>query len=293
MISRSRIASALAAIILLPMTPALAADYDPPIYVDQAPDYQPVEVGSGWYLRGDVGYAFSHPFDDTSNNPGFSHSRTLFDGSVGMGYHFNDYLRADLNLGILPSNKFGDSVDTTCSGSTTTTVFDNTSGTITSQVTARPTTQPCKGSSNALNKAYSLMANGYVDLGTYVGITPYIGAGAGVVYDKYASTIGAKNCVTPPPSSVVGNGTTTTTQFNCDDPAGYDGQVSSKASYDFAYSLAAGLSYQVTKNVSVDLGYEYLSIPSARYVAYDNGLFNVHKGVNFQTVKLGLRYDLW
>ncbi|TIV28853.1 MAG: porin family protein, partial [Mesorhizobium sp.] len=44
MTSRSRIASALAATILLPMTPALAADYDPPIYVDQAPDYQPVEV---------------------------------------------------------------------------------------------------------------------------------------------------------------------------------------------------------------------------------------------------------
>jgi opacity protein-like surface antigen len=289
---KSRIALALAAIVLMPVTQAASADYDPPIYVDQAPDYQPVEVGSGWYLRGDVGYAFSHPFDDTSNNPGFSHSRTLFDASVGMGYHFNDYLRADLNLGILPSNKFGDSVDTTCSGSTTTTIVDNTSGTITSQTTASGTTQPCKGSSNALNKAYSLMANGYVDLGTYVGITPYIGAGVGVVYDKYASAIGAKNCVESA-SSVVGNGTTTTTQFNCDDPAGYDGQVSSKASYDFAYSLAAGLSYQATKNVSVDLGYEYLSIPSAQYVAYDNGLFNVHKGVNFQTVKLGLRYDLW
>ena len=288
----SRIASALVAT-LLPLTPALAADYDPPIYVDQAPDYKPVEVGSGWYLRGDVGYAFSHRFDETSNNPGFSSSRTLFDGSVGMGYHFNDFLRADLNLGILPSNKFSDSVDTTCSGSTTTTVVNNTSGTITSQVTARPTTQPCKGSSNALNKAYSLMADGYVDLGTYVGITPYIGAGAGVVYDKYASTIGAKNCVTPSPSSVVSNGSTITTQFNCDDPAGYNGQVSSKASYDFAYSLAAGLSYQATRNVSVDLAYEYLSIPSAQYVAYDNGLFNVHKGVNFQTIKLGLRYDLW
>ncbi|WP_292667936.1 hypothetical protein [Mesorhizobium sp.] len=49
----------------------------------------------------------------------------------------------------------------------------------------------------------------------------------------------------------------------------------------------------MTRNVSVDLGYEYLSVPSAKYVAYDNGLFNVHKGVNFQTVKLGLRYDLW
>lgn len=289
---KSRIALAVAAAFLLPLTPAGAADYDPPIYVDQAPDYQPVEVGSGWYLRGDVGYAFSHKFDDTSNNPGFSSSQTLFDGSIGMGYHFNDYFRADLNFGILPSNKFGDSVDTTCAGSTTTTAVDNLSGSITSQITTRPTTQPCKGSSDASNKAYSLMANGYVDLGTYVGITPYIGAGAGVVYSKRSSTVGAKNCV-PTSSSVVSNGSTVTTQFNCDDPAGYNGQVSSKASYDFAYALAAGLSYQVTKNLSVDLGYEYFAVPGAEYVAYDNGAFDVHKGVNYQTVKLGLRYDLW
>jgi opacity protein-like surface antigen len=288
----SRIASALAAIVFLPLTPAVAADYDPPIYVDQAPDYKPVEVGSGWYLRGDVGYAVNHRYDESSNNPGFSSSRTLFDADIGMGYHFNDYLRADLNLGILPSNKFGDSIDTTCAGSTTTTIVNNTTGTITSQTTVPGTTQPCKGSSNALNKAYSLMANGYVDLGTYVGITPYVGAGAGVVYSKYSSAIGAKNCI-PTTSSVVGSGNTVTTQFNCNDPAGYNGQVSSKASYDLAYSLAAGLSYQVTRNVSVDLGYEFLSIPSAKYVAYDNGLFNVHKGVNFQTVKVGLRYDLW
>ena len=215
---KSRIALAVAAAFLLPLTPAGAADYDPPIYVDQAPDYQPVEVGSGWYLRGDVGYAFSHKFDDTSNNPGFSSSQTLFDGSIGMGYHFNDYFRADLNFGILPSNKFGDSIDTTCAGSTTTTTTDNISNTITSQITTRPTSQPCKGSSDASNKAYSLMANGYVDLGTYVGITPYIGAGAGVVYSKRSSTVGAKNCV-PTSSSVVSNGSTINTQFNCDDPA--------------------------------------------------------------------------
>ena len=39
--------------------PALAADYDPPIVIDAVDDYVPVEVGNGWYLRGDLGYAFS------------------------------------------------------------------------------------------------------------------------------------------------------------------------------------------------------------------------------------------
>ena len=55
MVLKSRIALALAAIMLMPVTQASSADYDPPIYVDQAPDYVPVEVGSGWYLRGDIG----------------------------------------------------------------------------------------------------------------------------------------------------------------------------------------------------------------------------------------------
>ncbi|MEW6632153.1 MAG: outer membrane beta-barrel protein [Pseudomonadota bacterium] len=288
----SRIASVLAAIVLLPLQPVLAADYDPPIYVDQAPDYKPVEVGSGWYLRGDVGYAFNKPFEDNVNAPGFSSSRSMFDGSVGMGYHFNDYLRADLNFGILPSNTFGDSLMTTCNGSVTTTVVDNTSGTITSQTNV-PGTTPCQGSSQASNKAYSLMANGYVDLGTYVGITPYVGGGVGVVYSKYSTAIGAKDCVAPAANSTVGNGFTTTTQFNCDDPAGYSGSVTASSHYDFAYSLAAGLSYQVTKNVSVDVGYEYFAMPGAQYVAYDGGAFNVHKGLDYQSVKLGLRYDLW
>ena len=37
---------------------AFAADYDPPIVVDQPVEDVPVEVGSGWYLRGDIGYNF-------------------------------------------------------------------------------------------------------------------------------------------------------------------------------------------------------------------------------------------
>ncbi len=51
-----RLALSLAA--LAPFAAANAADYDPPIVIDDAAEYVPVEVGSGWYLRGDVGYVF-------------------------------------------------------------------------------------------------------------------------------------------------------------------------------------------------------------------------------------------
>ncbi|SFO47664.1 Opacity protein [Mesorhizobium sp. NFR06] len=286
MISRSRIASVLAAIILLPMTPALAADYDPPIYADQAPDYQPVEVGSGWYLRGDVGYAFSHPFKHEETSSGtlnsFTDESSLFTGSIGMGYHVNDYLRVELNGGILPTDKFAakDKLGATCDGHT---LVDDGFGTINSVATS----QACDLSDNASNKGYSVMANGYVDLGTYVGLTPYIGGGIGLAYNKYYRSLGARDCVEVPANSAGTGG------FFCDDPAGYEGQTDTAAKFNLAYSIAAGLSYQVTKNVSVDLGYEYFSVPSAKYVAYDGGAFNIRKGIDYQTVKLGLRYDLW
>ena len=34
-----------------------AADFDLPVVVDEAPEFVPVEIGSGWYLRGDIGYS--------------------------------------------------------------------------------------------------------------------------------------------------------------------------------------------------------------------------------------------
>ncbi|MES0042512.1 outer membrane beta-barrel protein [Mesorhizobium sp. M0091] len=279
-------APALAALALALLTPAQAADYDPPIYVDQAPDYQPVEVGSGWYLRGDVGYAFSHPFEHEEATTGplnsFTDESSLFTGSFGMGYHVNDYLRVELNGGILPTDKFGEhaKLAATCDGHT---LVDDGFGTINSVAA----TQACDLSDNASNKGYSIMANGYVDLGTYVGITPYLGGGIGVAYNKYYRSIGAKDCVEVAPNSSGTGG------FSCDDPAGYEGATDKEGKFNLAYSIGAGLSYQVAKNVSVDLGYEYFSVPEGKYVAYDSGAFNIHKGINYQTVKLGLRYDLW
>ncbi|KUM23267.1 hypothetical protein AU467_10010 [Mesorhizobium loti] len=258
---KSRIASALAAT-LLPLTPALAADYDPPIYVDQAPDYQPVEVGSGWYLRGDVSYLAQKSFKNgdftfpatTNTNKSFSESEDAYFASIGVGYHFNDYLRADLNLGYLPGNKVSFSYDDTAT------------------VVAPATATVASG--NLKNFAVSGILNGYVDLGTYVGLTPYVGAGVGIVRSKYDLSA----------SYFTDNGDAT------DDFV----EHSSKAKYSVAYTLNAGVAYQVSKNVLIDLGYQYFSAPDAEYItAASLNSFPVHKGISNHQVKLGLRYDLW
>lgn len=261
MISRSRIASALAATILLPMTPALAADYDPPVYADQAPDYQPVEVGSGWYLRGDVAYLPQKTFENGDftfpsaiASESFSESEDAYFASVGFGYHFNDYLRADLNLGYLPGNKASFSYDDTA--------------TVVAPATATV------GAGSLKNYAFSGILNGYVDLGTYVGVTPYIGAGIGVVQSRYSLSAD---------------------YFTDNGDASDDFSVrSSKTKYSLAYTLNAGLAYQVSKNVLIDLGYQYFSAPDAEYVtATSLNTFPVHKGISNHQIKLGLRYDLW
>ena len=63
----SRILLAAAATAAIASTPALAADYDPPIVVDKAPEFVPVEVGNGWYLRGDLGYSFGAEANGQAN----------------------------------------------------------------------------------------------------------------------------------------------------------------------------------------------------------------------------------
>jgi opacity protein-like surface antigen len=108
---------------------ALSADYDPPIYVEQAADeYQPVEVGSGWYLRGDVSYDFKRGYkngrrfaddyvidDSYISDLGWigpvdlnsvDDSRMPVSVSLGAGFHINDYVRAELNVGATAEETF-------------------------------------------------------------------------------------------------------------------------------------------------------------------------------------------
>lgn len=281
------------AAVLAATPPVLAADYDPPIFVEEAAEYVPVEVGSGWYLRGDLGYAFNKPYKIDVTPVGLTDEYQPFSGSVGMGYHFNDFLRGELNVGLLPTSRFDNAYTTTCSGTQTTTVVDNSSGTITSQVTGVGT-RPCDGMDRGSNKAYDFMANAYVDLGTYVGITPYIGGGLGLAYNKYRLAEGARDCLDQT-TTTVGGGNTTTINFDCYDDSFYEGAVTSESQIKLVYSLAAGLSYRVDKNASIDLGYEYLAIPDANYVTYNSALATpeIRRGIGYHQVKVGFRYDLW
>ncbi len=51
------------------------------------------------------------------------------------------------------------------------------------------------------------------------------------------------------------------------------------------------LPISATRNVSVDVGYQYLSAPSAEYRDLASGA--VKDGIDFHQLRVGLRYDLW
>ena len=138
------------------MTQALAADAAGSYYAPV-----PVEYGSNWYLRGDLGWNFfttpnaSIPTIGKMTNESLSSNGLA---GLGFGYQFTNNFRMDWTLDYeWPGNFQG---RLTCPA-------------------------PCGGGgkivSNQFAKisAWSTLVNAYVDLGTYGGFTPYAGGGIG------------------------------------------------------------------------------------------------------------------
>jgi opacity protein-like surface antigen len=270
-----RIALSLAA--LAPFA-AHSADYDSPIFVEEAAEYVPVEVGSGWYLRGDVGYVFDKNIDGVDytftdpisllEEPASFTSASIdtdFTWGGGFGYRFTDYFRADATVDGFRADFNG----STASDETCALPDDDTT---------------CRSENSSEVSAISVMANGYVDLGTYVGITPYVGAGLGYSFVSWSDlndttfcVDGADPCV--PPGAAVDSTT----------HGGEDG-------WRFTYALMAGFAYDLSNNFKLDVGYKYRSIDGGDMFGWDSpGTFGdgSHGKIDTHEVRLGLRYELW
>lgn len=246
--------------LLLATTAANAADlYQPqPIPMDSAPEVEIQQSSSGWYLRGDVGYSFNKLRGARFYQGGFSGDEVDFasagiDDSFtlggGVGYQFNNYLRGDVTFDHMTKTDFRGGTIGTCPGGTVCTSDDRTAF-----------------------RAYSLMANMYVDLGTYASITPYVGAGFGATYvkwDKLRNTI-------------------------CDDPdAGgcYTTEHGGKGKWRATAALMAGASVDITCNLKADLGYRFRYVDGGNMFGYaDNGGPGRDKGFYSHEARLGARY---
>jgi len=311
----SRLLMSGAALAVLSAAPSVAADYDAPLYVEEAPEYVPVEIGSGWYLRGDVSYNFARDYTkyefaepdplDPLEQEGLGETQTVVGGTIGFGYHVNDIFRADVNFGMLSASKanvFGTREDGCAVTQTVTTVTYDINGDPIdpADVTVGPANADCYSESTAESSAWTGMANVYADLGTVAGFTPYVGAGLGLVYTPVKLNLNERLCeASETTTSVAGVSETTVTQL-CegqtsvnDEDVKYPGTSIDRNKVSLLYSLGAGVSYQMSQNASLDLGYHWITAPGAEYVTIRGDDIVIAKGMNIHQVKVGLRYDLW
>ncbi|RVN87149.1 porin family protein, partial [Sinorhizobium meliloti] len=146
----------------------------------------PEATGGGrLYLRGDIGYAAwldeGDPFYRSFGGTGeVSFDNARFDkppsATIGLGYQFTDVIRADLTAEYFEGRFDGSSLSASpCAGEG--------AGT------------RCALSHSANFSALGLMANGYLDLATLAGFTPYLGAGIGATRIDWKTTHETSTCV--------------------------------------------------------------------------------------------------
>jgi len=254
---------------------AFAADMNDMGPID--PGVTMVEFGSGWYLRGDIGVSFHGPFDDIGADADDLANDVPLNGSIAIGYSFNEYFRADAEIGYVGNYSFSNSYVSGCDGFQTTT---DSTGVIISQGFV---TVACNSSDNGENSMWNGMVNGYVDLGNFSGFRPYVGAGIGMLYSNYSATVNDRQCE----DYVLGN-----TTFVCTPEDQVDEELDN-TSVSLLWSLNAGFAYDLTEDLAVDVGYRYLSASDASYLVEGGGAPNEATGVSVQQVRVGLRYAIW
>jgi opacity protein-like surface antigen len=251
-------------------TAAFAADMPiaaPPMYGPP-----PVDFG-GWYLRGDIGFSNQSVSSVRNTNAALYTGLTSFSESTGFdtggifdlgaGYRFNSWFRADVTGQYRGNTNFhGLDLISYPNGGATGYGSDLYSG---------------------QKSEWLFLANGYVDLGTWWCITPYIGAGIGAARVQIANFVDQGVAYLYPAGSGVG-------------PSLVSAATGSQ--WNFAWALHAGLAYQINPNVAIELGYSYVNLGNGTTGpdnAFDNSagghVFTFHD-ITSQDVTLGVRWNL-
>ncbi len=264
--------------------PAYGADYGPPV-PPPPPAYDMVDFASGWYVRGDVAYAqetfpkiapsfAADPFEPPIILPGtvVNPSQSVlnsYSAGAGMGYKVNNWFRTDLILDYRSEVQSG---------------FTGTPVTCITQMTTPQGGGPaypsgwdqCTPHLNTDIHRWDLLANGYIDIGTWQGFTPYVGAGAGVSWARIKQSVNW-NMSNGLPYQVNTDG------FFFD----YDRSLGTMT-YNFAWALMAGVSVAVMDHVQIDAGYRFLNLGTLSGTSATGT--PVSQRIIANEVRVGLRY---
>lgn len=202
---------------------------------------QPVLFGTGWYLRGDLGMAKDKrlPIDGlpTPLSRSFPNTWTL---GLGAGYRFNSWLRTDLTFDWRQPE-------------TAQAMSSGIGGCLLSG---------CYGSASNRLTSMQMMGNVYFDLGTWAGLTPYIGAGVGL--------------------------SRTDQRINVTPGGGAWAWATKLETVNLAWAGMLGVSYAVTPNLTADVGYRYLNMGRVNTLTS----FGILGKTRFDTqeIRVGVRY---
>jgi opacity protein-like surface antigen len=264
---------------------------------------QPVDFGTGWYIRGDVGGALQDAPNLLSDAYNVNFSQKLnWSVDIGAGYQFNQWFRADATYtyyGTYPTNGSGPHVN--CPSA----IYGLTDESSGDKIGVFADGNTCTPKEQASLQKNLFLANGYIDLGNWSGVTPYVGAGIGTAYlnatqttkfyndsdgSPYRATLTLPDGYPPIFYSPIG--TEQGSPLNPQPHYNYGAQNwdYSRTTYkwNFAFALMAGISYDISTNLKLDLGYRYVNFGTMSFKSLSGSLFD--KGLSSQEVRLGLRY---
>ncbi len=268
---------------------ASAADLRTAPALPPIPVAAPIAEATGWYLRGDIGLAYQNMkpeivdsrFTPTSvgvhefsmSNPGFL--------GAGAGYQFNNWLRADITgeYRLEAHYRFEDKY-----------CFGDNGGVPVALVGVGCSVGPAFSGQNGRNfytgriSSLVFLANGYVDLGTWSGFTPFLGGGVGFAQHKFSNLID----------------TGISDNFNLGAYTGTSGasptRFPDKTKTNFAWALMAGVGYDLSQNAKLEFGYRYLNMGKGSQSLSCGGstcgdAMN-YKDIDAHEFKVGLRWLL-
>jgi opacity protein-like surface antigen len=226
------------AILSATMVPAQAADLGYSIK-DIPP---PPPSGRAWYLKGTIGMKNAEPGGIDIDEPAYDDSFTTHHKDIkstalygfGIGVEHSRWLRFDLT-GEYRGKQLFVAQDS----------YNNGLGCS----AAAPGVNCGTNEYTADLESWLGLFNAYIDIGTWRGVTPYVGGGIGIAS---IDVQGFKDVNVPAGSVFYGNRDNSTTNF--------------------AWALYAGLSYDVTDQLTLDFAYRYTDLGDAatgRATAFD------------------------
>jgi opacity protein-like surface antigen len=223
------------------VTTVLAADMpkgyprDPLPPLDM-PKFRSHTDSSGWYLRGDLGHFWGRIGSAESASPFLSPSTSTLGngvtGAVGVGIK-RDWIRTDITADFHSEMKYTGDVVT-------------------------------PGDTTARISAITALFNGYLDLGSWYRVTPYLGAGVGASRMRVTSY---ESTAAPPFTPGL-----------------------SSSQWNFTWAGMAGVGYVVSPNLIADLGYRYINFGNVKSGADAFGAMTF-KNIAAHEVRVGLRWS--